>query len=67
MEALDFSLQAEALLQNLTVEVLNSIKIEDELLPTEQVRSSLARRLRIPIAAASAYSDFRSATSYLRC
>jgi Fic family protein len=50
MEALGFSLQAEALLQNLTVEVLKSSEIEGELLPTEQVRSSLARRLGIPIA-----------------
>jgi Fic family protein len=50
MEALGFSLQAEALLQNLTLEVLKSSEIEGELLPTEQVRSSLARRLGIPIA-----------------
>jgi hypothetical protein len=35
MEALGFSLQAEALLQNLTVEVLKSSEIEGELLPTE--------------------------------
>jgi Fic family protein len=49
MEALGFSLQAEALPQNLTVEVLKSSEIEGELLPTEQVHSSLARRLGIPI------------------
>jgi Fic family protein len=50
MEALGFSLQAEALLQTLTLEVLKSSEIEGELLPTEQVRSSLARRLGIPVA-----------------
>jgi Fic family protein len=49
MKALGFSLQAETLLQNLTVEVLKSSEIEGELLPTEQVRSSLARQLGIPI------------------
>jgi Fic family protein len=50
MEALGFSLQAEALLQTLTLEALKSSEIEGELLPSEQVRSSLARRLGIPVA-----------------
>ncbi len=50
MQALGFSLQAEALLQTLTLEALKSSEIEGELLPSEQVRSSLARRLGIPVA-----------------
>jgi Fic family protein len=50
MEALGFSLQAEALLQTLTLEALKSSEIEGELLPTEQVRSSLARRLGLDVA-----------------
>jgi hypothetical protein len=50
MEALGFSLQAEALLQTLTLEALKSNKIEGELLPSEQVCSSLARRLGTPVA-----------------
>jgi Fic family protein len=50
MEALGFSLQTEALLQTLTLEALKSSEIEGELLPSEQVRSSLARRLGIPVA-----------------
>jgi Fic family protein len=50
MEALGFSLQAEALLQTLTLEALKSSEIEGELLPSEQVRSSLARRLGIEVA-----------------
>ena len=50
MEALGFSLQAEAWLQTLTLEALKSSEIEGEMLPIEQVRSSLARRLGIPVA-----------------
>jgi len=50
MEALGFSLQAEALLQTLTLEALKTSEIEGEMLPSEQVRSSLARRLGIPVA-----------------
>jgi Fic family protein len=50
MEALGFPLQAEALLQTLTLEALKSSEIEGEFLPSEQVRSSLARRLSIPVA-----------------
>ena len=45
MEALGFPLQAEAVLQTLTEEVLKSSEIEGEKLDKEQVRSSLARRL----------------------
>lgn len=50
MEALGFSLQAEALLQTLTLEALKSSEIEGEFLPSEQVRSSLARRLGLDVA-----------------
>jgi Fic family protein len=50
MEALGFSVQAEALLQTLTLEALKSSEIEGEILPSEQVRSSLARRLGIAVA-----------------
>ncbi|RZJ94160.1 MAG: Fic family protein [Hymenobacter sp.] len=50
MEALGFSLQTEAMLQTLTLEALKSSEIEGELLPSEQVRSSLARRLGIDVA-----------------
>jgi Fic family protein len=50
MEALGFSLRAEALLQTLTLEALKSSEIEGEILASERVRSSLARRLGIPVA-----------------
>lgn len=50
MEALGFSLQAEALLQTLTLEALKTSEIEGERLPSEQVRSSLARRLGLDVA-----------------
>jgi hypothetical protein len=50
LEALGFSLQAEALLQMLTLEALKTSEIKGELLPNEQVRSSLAGRLSIEVA-----------------
>lgn len=50
MEALGFSLRAEAVLQTLTLDVLKSSEIEGELLNPELVRSSIARRLGIEIA-----------------
>ena len=43
MEALGFQLQAEAVLQTLTEDVLKSSEIEGELLDKEQVRSSIPR------------------------
>ena len=52
MEALGFSLRAEAVLQTLTLDVLKSSEIEGELLNPEQVRSSIARHLGIEIAGA---------------
>src|SRR5208282_841611 len=51
MERLGFQLNAEAVLQTLTVEVVKSNEIEGELLDREQVRSSIARRLGMDIGA----------------
>jgi len=51
MEALGFTLREEAVLQTLTADVLKSSEIEGEELDTEQVRSSIARRLGIDIGA----------------
>lgn len=50
MDSLGFSLQTEATLQTLTLDVLKSSEIEGEQLDAEQVRSSIARRLGIDIA-----------------
>jgi Fic family protein len=47
MEGLGFSLQKEAELETLTLEVVKSSEIEGERLPADQVRSSIARRLGI--------------------
>ena len=49
MEALGFSLRAEAVLQTLTEEVIKSSELEGELLDKAQVRSSLARRLGMDV------------------
>ena len=49
MEALGFALQAEATLQTLTLDVLKSSEIEGEMLPAEQVRSSVARHLGLEV------------------
>jgi Fic family protein len=51
MEGLGFSLRNEAVLQTLTQDVVKSSEIEGEILDTEQVRSSIARRLGIDIGA----------------
>lgn len=51
MEALGFTLRAEAMLQSLTEEVLKSSEIEGEILNKDQVRSSIARRLGMDIGA----------------
>ena len=45
MEALGFSLRAEATLATLTQDAIKTSEIEGEVLDTQQVRSSLARRL----------------------
>lgn len=47
MKALGFTFQQEAILQSMTDEITKSSEIEGELLNTEQVRSSIARRLNI--------------------
>src|SRR5438552_16602699 len=50
MEGLGFSLQKEAELATLTLDVLKSSEIEGEKLNADQVRSSIARRLGMDIA-----------------
>ena len=50
MEALGFSLRAEAALQTLTLDVIKSSEIEGEMLNDGQVRSSIARHLGMDIA-----------------
>ena len=50
MEGLGFSLQKEAELETLTLDVLKSSEIEGEKLNPEQVRSSIARRLGLETA-----------------
>lgn len=50
MESLGFSLQKEATLQTMTIEVLKSSEIEEVKLDPDQVRSSIARRLGMEIA-----------------
>ena len=54
MQAVGFSLRAEATLRNLTEEILKSNEIEGERLNRDQVRSSIARRLGIDIGALTA-------------
>ncbi len=56
METLGFDLRSEAMLDTLTLDVIKSSEIEGEFLNTDQVRSSIARRLGIEIAG-SVYSD----------
>ncbi len=51
MESRGFSLRNEAVLRTLTEDVIQSSKIEGEILDEEQVRSSIARRLGIDIGA----------------
>lgn len=50
MGVLGFDLQSEAMLQTLTNDVVKSSEIEGEILNTDQVRSSIARRLGMEIA-----------------
>jgi len=49
MEALGFQFREQAVLQTLTQDVLKSSEIEGEVLDTDQVRSSVARRLGMNI------------------
>ena len=51
MESLGFDLRQEAVLRTLTADVLKSSEIEGEKLDADQVRSSIARRLGMDIAA----------------
>ena len=53
MDALGFDLRNEASLTSLTNEVVNSSAIEGEKLNTEEVRSSIARRLGLDVAGVS--------------
>jgi Fic family protein len=50
MEAIGFSLREEAMLETLTIDVVKSTEIEGEFLDSNQVRSSIARRLGMDIA-----------------
>jgi Fic family protein len=50
MEAMGFDLQSEASLAVLTSDVVKSSAIEGELLNSDEVRSSIARRLGLPVA-----------------
>lgn len=50
MEGLGFQQREETSLQNLTDDVVKSSAIENEILPLDQVRSSIARRLGLDIA-----------------
>jgi len=49
MESLGFELKGEASLNTLTTDVLKSSEIEGEILNTDEVRSSIARHLRMDI------------------
>src|SRR5437763_8140941 len=51
MEGLGFRLREEAVLSTLTQDVLKSSEIEGEILDSDQVRSSIARRLGMDIGA----------------
>ena len=59
MEALGFHLRAEAVLLTLTQDVLKSSEIEGEILDQVQVRSSIARRLGMPVGALAPASLFQ--------
>lgn len=50
LESLGFTLQKEAELETLILDVLKSSEIEGEILPADQVRSSIARRLGLETA-----------------
>ncbi len=49
MEAIGFSLRGEAMLETLTTDVIKSSEIEGKILDSDQVRSSIARRLGMDI------------------
>ncbi len=47
MESVGFELKTEATLENIAIEIIKSSEIEGEILNTDEVRSSLARKLGI--------------------
>jgi len=49
MEAIGFSLREEAMLETLTIDIVKSNEIEGKLLNSDQVRSSIAKRLGMEI------------------
>ena len=49
MEAIGFSLREEAMLETLTIDIVKSNEIEGKLLNSDQVRSSIAKRLGMDI------------------
>lgn len=58
MSSIGFSLQNEAVLETLTLDVLKSSEIEGEMLNLQQVRSSIAVRLGIEMAGISPSSHY---------
>lgn len=50
MESIGFELREEAVLETLTIDIVKTSEIEGELLNSEEVRSSVARRLGMEIA-----------------
>lgn len=50
MNSIGFKLKEEAILQTLTLDVVKSSEIEGEILSSDQVRSSIAKRLGIEVA-----------------
>lgn len=58
MESLGFSLREEAMLETITLDVLKSTEIEGVMLPSDQVRSSIARHLGMDVAGLVASDRF---------
>jgi Fic family protein len=58
MESLGFSLREEAMLETITLDVLKSTEIEGVILPSDQVRSSIARHLGMDVAGLVASDRF---------
>lgn len=58
LSSIGFSQQNEAQLTNLSLEIVKSSEIEGEMLNLEQVRSSIAQRLGIPVAGTTKSSRY---------
>jgi Fic family protein len=58
MESLGFSLREEALLEAISLDVIKSTEIEGVMLPSDQVRSSIARHLGMEVAGLVASDRF---------